>query len=120
MIVVHGFSSERSWHSASASRLKKYGIKPRGIVSSLPIVDDINAGQSGTFSFRDEQAGTINAWDAEAIRLTMQMWLGDRIGDRALPRALPSRATVEDLGGFLRPGSPSSARWTAHATRRST
>lgn len=101
MIVVHGFSSGGQLALCLGFRLKKYGIKPRGIVSSLPIVDDINPGQSGTFSFRNEEEGTINAWDAEAVRLTMQKWLGDRIGDPTLlPEALPARATVKDCIGY--------------------
>ncbi len=101
MIVVHGFSSGGQLALCLGFRLKKYGIKPRGIVASLPIVDDVNPGQSGTFSFRDAEAGTINAWDAEAIRLTMQLWLGDRFGDPTLPPdILPSRATVEDCVGY--------------------
>lgn len=101
MIVVHGFSTGGQFALGLGFRLKKYGIKPRGIVASLPIVDDINPGQSGTFSFRDEETGGINAWDAEAVRLTMQKWLGDRIGDPTLtPDILPSRATVEDCIGY--------------------
>lgn len=101
MIVVHGFSTGGQFALCLGFRLKKYGIKPRGIVASLPIVDDINPGQSGTFSFRDEAEGTINAWDAEAVRLTMQKWLGDRIGDPTVgPDIIPNRATVEDCIGY--------------------
>ena len=101
MIVVHGFSSGAQLAVCLGFRLKKYGIKPRGIVSSLPIIDDVNRTQSGTFSFRDEAAGTVNAWDAEGIRLTMQKWLGEHYGDPCLlPEAVPSRATVEDCIGF--------------------
>lgn len=100
-IVVHGFSSGAQLALCLGFRLKRYGIKPRGIVSSLPIIDDVNATQSGTFSFRNEETGTVDAWDAEGIRLTMQKWLGEHYGDPALPpEALPSRATVEDCIGF--------------------
>ncbi len=101
MIVIHGFSSGAQLALCLGFRLKRYGIKPRGIVSSLPIIDDVNATQSGTFSFRNEETGTIDAWDAEGIRLTMQKWLGEHYGDPTLlPEALPSRATVEDCIGY--------------------
>lgn len=100
-IVIHGFSSGAQLALCLGFRLKKYGIRPRGIVSSLPIVDDVNNTQSGSFSFRDHEAGTVNAWDGEGIRLTMQKWLGEHYGDPALlPEAMPSRATVEDCIGF--------------------
>ncbi len=100
-IVIHGFSSGAMLALCLGFRLKRYGIKPRGIVSSLPIVDDVNANQSGTFSFRNQETGTVDAWDAEGIRLTMQKWLGGHFGDPALPpEALPSRATVQDCIGF--------------------
>lgn len=100
-IVIHGFSTGGQFALCLGFRLKKYGIKPRGIVASLPIVDDVNLGQSGTFSFYNAETGTIDAWDGEGIRLTMQKWLGDHYGDPALPpEALPSRATVEDCVGY--------------------
>jgi acetyl esterase/lipase len=100
-IVLHGFSTGAQLALCLGFRLKRYGIRPRGIVASLPIVDDVNANQSGSFSFRNDETNTVDAWDAEGIRLTMQKWLGEHYGDPALPpEALPSRATIEDCVGY--------------------
>lgn len=101
MIVIHGFSSGGHLALALGFRLKMHGIKPRGIVASLPVVDDVNPGQSGTFSFRDPETGSIDAWDGEANRQVFEKWLPGHFGDPTVPPdALAGRATVEECIGY--------------------
>jgi acetyl esterase/lipase len=100
-IIIHGFSSGAHLSLCLGFRLKRYGIKPRGIVASLPVVDDTNDTQSGTFSFMDPKTGSIDAWDGEGNITIMHWWLGKLFGSPHLPpEAVANRATVKDCIGY--------------------
>lgn len=117
-IVIHGYSSGGHMALCLGFRLKRYGIKARGIVASLPIVDDVNANQSDAFSYYNEENGSIEAWDGEAINATMQLWLKGQTGNPMLPPRLhptvPRWRTVLAIRLF---GAPF-PRWTPAGTRR--
>lgn len=101
-IVIHGFSSGGQLALAMGFRLKRYGIRPRGIIATVPGISDVNLNHSGKISFRNkEHNDDIEAWDAEGVHIVMREWLGDLFGSAALsPEAMPGRATVEDLRDY--------------------
>ena len=92
-VVITGLSAGAYLDLAVAFRLKRYGYKPRGVVSLDPIFDDRTDTLSNKY--------VSDNWDSDQMRRMMELYLGkDREYDDGKPEALPDHATVEDCKGL--------------------
>ncbi len=95
-IVLNG-ESAGGWYSISlAHRLKRYGLRPRGVVAIAPVIEDRGNGSSCRYDFN------ATGLDYEACMRVFNSYLGTgKMGCGALsPEAIPNHATVEDMAGM--------------------
>lgn len=101
--IIMGGSTGGHMTLSTAFRLKDYGyhgVMPRGLISCIPVMDDVAFTDSFRLSFEDEE-GNIMGWDVHGPRTGFRLWLGERYGDPSLPpEAVPNRATAEDVKGL--------------------
>lgn len=115
-IILWGQSTGGQLVLCTTFRLKRYGWceapRPRGVISQLPIMDDVAYNCSNFYEF-DEEKGTEQwAWNSNLARQGMRYWLGEQFGNPKLsPEAVPSRAVVEDVKGFPPVWFPSEAEF---------
>lgn len=92
-IVLTGMSTGGHLSCALPFRLMKYGYSPRGVVASMPAVDDRG--------FMDSSRFFPGLSNYEGVYKSAKRWLG---GDFALsilgPEAYANRATVEECIGY--------------------
>lgn len=92
-IVIRGTSSGGILGLSLAHRLKRYGIKPRGVLAIVPCLEN-----RGTYPSMHIQSVS---WAAEQNDLMGKMYLGPHSLDATMsPEALPNHATVEDCVGM--------------------
>lgn len=95
-IVLTG-ESGGGWYSISlAHRLKRYGLRPRGIVAVAPVMEDRGNGTSSTYTFN----GTGLDYN-QCMRVFNSLLGVSNMGAGALsPEAIPNHATVADVQGM--------------------
>lgn len=92
-VVINGLSAGAFLDLTFAFRLKRYGYRPRGVVSLDPIFDDRNDVLSNRY--------VSDNWDSRQMRQMMEFYLGaDREHDDKTPECLPDYATAEDCYGL--------------------
>lgn len=104
-IVIHGGSTGGHLAWCLSFRLKRYrwcnAPMPRGVIITVPIMDDVIYNDSGRYSFVSPKSGKTEGWDHICCSENMKLWLGDLYGEPDLsPEAVPNRATLEDVKGF--------------------
>lgn len=92
-VVLSGYSSGGHLALALGFRLKRYGIRPKGIVVGCPQTDDRQ---------RDGETSIYSAmWDTNLQHNALVQWLGNDFGSTYVsPEALANHATVEDCKGY--------------------
>lgn len=95
-ILIYGASSGGHLALSSAFRLKRYdyhGHHPRGVVATVPIVEDRPIYHS--------QQMIDTFWNELAVHAVNKLYLGDQLGSPFLgPEAFANRATVEECKGY--------------------
>ncbi len=92
-VVLAGMSAGAYLALAFAFRLKRYGYKPRGVVSLDPIFSDDPAFLSN--HYRSDN------WDSDQMNKVMNLYLGEGCDRSAVsPEALVDNATIEDCRGL--------------------
>lgn len=92
-VVITGMSAGAYLDLTFAFRLKRYGYKPRGVVSLDPIFDYKSEALSNHY--------ISDNWDSTQMRKVMELYLGvDGEYDDGKPEALVDYASVEDCKGL--------------------
>lgn len=92
-ILVIGPSTGAHLALSITFRLKRYGIKPCGVVSLSPICDERGLYPSSRTWY--------DCWDGVALQQCYRQYLGNNFANPLVgPEAMPGRATVEECKGF--------------------
>lgn len=102
-LLIMGGSSGGHMTLSTGFRLKDFayhGHMPRGLISIVPVMEDVSYTHSGRISQADPE-GNLQGWDWHGRNLGFQLWLGEHFGDPTLPpEAVPARAMEEDVKGL--------------------
>lgn len=100
-VVIHGYSAGGTLAAGLGFRLKRYGIRPAGVMALMAPLDDVCNTDSGKYSYWSDESNSYEAVDGDFIRMLMKPYAGEWFGDPACPpEIIPSRATVEDCKGY--------------------
>lgn len=92
-VIITGMSAGAYLDIAVAFRLKRYGYKPRGVVSLDPVFG-FEGGELSNQYISDN-------WDSDQMRRVMKLYLGENgEHDDKKPECLPDYATVDDCKGL--------------------
>lgn len=93
-VVITGLSAGGALSLALAFRLKRFGLRPRGVVAMDPVIDDRPRFASSQY--------VNDACDWQQVSMMWSAYLGpENLCSNALgPEAVPGRATVEDCRGL--------------------